>query len=79
MKKLLFVAVLGLGLTFAACGGAASDAAANADSLANATTDVIDSTANAAVDSVNAATDSIKAGAENAVDSVKAAAEEATK
>ena len=73
MKKLLFVAVLGLGLSFAACGGANTDASASADSLANATTESIDSTANAAVDSVNATADSAKA----AVDTAAAAAKDA--
>lgn len=79
MKKLLFVAVLGLGLSFAACGGAGSDAAANADSLANATTESLDSTADAATDSVNATADSAKANVDAAADSAKAAAEDATK
>ncbi|SDZ83096.1 hypothetical protein SAMN05192529_102202 [Arachidicoccus rhizosphaerae] len=79
MKKLLFVAVLGLGLSFAACGGANSDAAASADSLANATTETIDSTANAAVDSVNATADSAKASVDTAAAAVKDAADAATK
>ncbi|HTN38197.1 MAG TPA: hypothetical protein VL053_14050 [Arachidicoccus sp.] len=79
MKKLLFVAVLGLGLSFAACGGAGTDAAANADSLANATSETLDSTANAVTDSVNVVADSAKADVNAAADSAKAAADAATK